>query len=301
MPARSNTTRAAFWMAGWLLLMVVIAVAGREAMREMPLFQIMGVRSVLGLLLLWPLVRAAGGLRAMKTQRLPQHVLRNAIHYAAQYGWFAALVLIPLAQVVAIEFTMPLWSALLAAALLGERLSRFKLLAVALGLAGVAVIVRPDTSALNPGQLIALAAALGFAASVVLVKSLTRTDAPIAISFWMGVVQTVIGAVPALSVWQWPSAATWGWVAVVAFCGTYSHYCFARAMQLADATVVVPMDFLRVPLTALAGWAIYAERVDLLTVAGVVLILGGNAINLMHAAPSRAAVHQSGSARKPGG
>ena len=88
---------------------------------------------------------------------------------------------------------------------------------------------------------------------------------------------------------------------VVAFCGTYSHYCFARAMQLADATVVVPMDFLRVPLTALAGWAIYAERVDLLTVAGVVLILAGNAFNLMHSAPSRPAAHQSGPERKPGG
>ena len=137
------------------------------------------------------------------------------------------------------------------------------------------VIVRPAATGLNPGQLVALAAAVGFAVSVVLVKSLTRTDTAIQVSYWMLVVQSVIGLVPALLVWQGPSAQAWGWVVVVAFCGTFSHYCFARAMQHADATVVVPMDFLRVPLTAGVGWAVYAERVDLFTAMGVALILGG--------------------------
>jgi drug/metabolite transporter (DMT)-like permease len=116
---------------------------------------------------------------------------------------------------------------------------------------------------------------------VVLVKSLTRTDEAVAISFWMLVVQSAIGIVPALLVWQWPSAQAWAWVVVVAFCGTYSHYCFARAMQHADATVVVPMDFLRVPLTALMGWLVYSERLDLFTGLGVGLILAGNLLNLL--------------------
>lgn len=267
-------------MAGWLTLMVVIAVAGREAARELTVFQIMLLRSTLGMVMLWPLVRAAGGLAAVRTDRLPQHVLRNAIHYAAQYGWFAALTLIPLAQVVSIEFTMPIWSAALAVVFLGERMSARKWMAVLLGLVGVAVIVRPAGS-VDVGQLVALASALGFAISVVLVKSLTRTDAAVVISFWMLVVQSAIGLVPALMVWQWPSAQVWAWVVVVAFCGTYSHYCFARAMQHADATVVVPMDFLRVPLTALVGWLAYAEGVDAFTALGVGLILAGNLLNLL--------------------
>ena len=277
-------TRAALWMAGWLLLMVVIAVAGREATRELTVFQVMLMRSGLGVVMLWPLIHRAGGLRAMRTQRLPQHVGRNVVHYAAQYGWFAALSLIPLAQVVAIEFTMPIWSALLAAAMLGERLDRARIGAVVLGLAGVVLIVRPDAAHINIGQWIALAAALGFGISVVLVKSLTRTDAAIQVSFWMLLVQFVIGLAPALAVWQWPSATGWAWVLLVAFCGAYSHYCFARAMQHAPATVLVPMDFLRVPLSAAAGWAVYQERVDVFTVAGVVLILGANLLNLRKAA-----------------
>jgi len=195
-----------------------------------------------------------------------------------------ALTMIPLAQVVAIEFTMPIWAILLAAAFLGERITRWKLLAVALGLLGVGLVVRPDAAGLNTGQLIALAAAVGFAISVILTKSLTRTDDALAIIFWMLLIQSILGVLPALAVWRWPSAAGWGWILVVAFCGTFSHYCMARALRHAEASVVVPMDYLRVPLTALAGWLIYAERMDLLTVLGAVLILGGNLLNTRRAA-----------------
>ena len=280
-----STARAAAWMAGWLTLMVVIAVAGREATRELSVFQVMLLRSAIGLALISPLVRAAGGLAALRTQRLRDHALRNIVHYAAQYGWLAALTMIPLAQVVAIEFTMPIWTVLLAAAFLGERISAAKTVAVALGLVGVTLIVRPGgAGGVEPGQFVALAAALGFAVSVVMVKSLTRSDGAVVIIFWMLVLQSLLGLIPALATWRWPSPAAWGWVLLVAFCGTYSHYCMARALAHADATVVVPMDFLRVPLTALAGWLIYAERLDLLTVLGAALILGGNLLNTRRAA-----------------
>ena len=282
--AAPSAAKAAAWMAGWLTLMLVIAVAGREAARDVAVFQLMLMRSLIGLLLLWPLLHANGGLAAVRTQRLRDHAARNSVHYAAQYAWFVALTLIPLAQVVAIEFTMPIWTILLAAAFLGERITRWKLLAVALGLLGVGLVVRPHASGLNAGQLVALAAALGFAVSVTLTKSLTRSDGALTIIFWMLVVQSLLGLLPALAVWRWPSAVGWGWIGVVAFCGTFSHYCMASALRHAEATVVVPMDYLRVPLTALAGWLIYAERLDLLTVLGTVLILGGNLANTRRAA-----------------
>ncbi|HEX6364087.1 MAG TPA: DMT family transporter [Albitalea sp.] len=282
-------TQAALWMAGWLSLMVVIAVAGREATRELAVFEVMVLRSSIGLVMLYPLIRANGGFAAMRTTRLRDHAVRNVVHYAAQYGWFAALTLIPLAQVVAIEFTMPLWTVLLAAAFLGERIHAWKVTAVALGLVGVAIIVRPGAAAVSAGQLIALAAAVGFAVSVTTVKSLTRTDSAVVIMFWMLVLQTLLGLLPALAVWRAPSAAAWGWVLVIAFCGTFSHYCMARAMAHADATVVVPMDFLRVPLTAAAGWLVYAERMDAFTVLGTALILAGNGLNLRRPRAARMA------------
>ena len=279
--AKTSTARAAGWMAGWLLMMTAIAVAGREATRELSVFQVMLLRSLIGLVVLAPLVHGVGGLRAMATMRLRAHGLRNLVHYAAQAGWLAALALIPLAHVVALEFTMPIWTALLAYAFLGERLDARKAAAIALGVAGVVLIVRPAPgAAFSVGHLIALVAAVGFAVSVTMVKSLTRTDTATQLMFWMSVLQTFIGAVPAVVHWQTPVGMQWWWIAVVGVCGTCSHYCMARAMEHAEATVVVPMDFLRLPLTALAGWALYAERFDLVTLAGAALILGGNALNL---------------------
>jgi drug/metabolite transporter (DMT)-like permease len=118
-----------------------------------------------------------------------------------------------------------------------------------------------------------------------MVKSLTRTEPTLRILFWMIVVQGAAGFFPSLYVWQWPSAYAWGWLVVIAFCGTFSHYCMARAMLYADATVVIPMDFLRVPLTAAAGWLIYSERLDVFTAFGAALILAGNLLNLRSAGP----------------
>jgi drug/metabolite transporter (DMT)-like permease len=277
-------------MAGWLALMLIVAIAGRETTRELNVFQIMEFRSVLGFLMLYPLVRINGGFTAMKTSRPLQHVGRNLIHYSAQLGWFFALTLIPLGQVVSIEFTMPIWTAILAASFLGERMTAAKIAAIVLGVVGVIVIVRPATGDINPGQLIALGAAVGFGISVAMMKSLTRTEKTLTIIFWMLVIQSAAGFLPSLYVWQWPTAYAWGWLVVIAFCGTFSHYCMARAMLYADATVVLPMDFLRVPLTATAGWLIYSERLDMFTVLGAGLILTGNLLNLRATYPVPARV-----------
>jgi drug/metabolite transporter (DMT)-like permease len=282
-PQPSNL-KAAFWMAGWLTAMLVMAIAGRETTRELDVFQIMEMRSVIGIAMLYPLIRLAGGFGKLRTQRPWQQVGRNIAHYGAQFAWFKALTLIPLAQVISIEFTMPIWTAILAVAFLGERMGLWKNLAVLLGIVGVVIIVRPGTNEIVPGQLIALAAAVGFAISVAMVKSLTRADSVVTILFWMLFIQSVIGLVPALDVWRWPSAYAWAWIIVIAFCGTFSHYCLTRAMLHADATVVVPMDFLRVPLAAIAGWLLYNERLDTFTILGAALILSGNLLNLKGAA-----------------
>ena len=191
--------KAALWMSGWLTLMLVMTIAGRETTRELSVFQLLEVRSVLGFFLLYPLIHLNGGVAILKTARLPQHIARNLIHYGAGLCWFFALTLIPIGQVVAIEFTMPIWTAILAVSFLGERMTVWKIAAIVLGLVGVLVIVRPTPGQINPGQLIALAAAVGFGISIALVKFLTRTENTLSILFWMLVVQSVAGFFPALS------------------------------------------------------------------------------------------------------
>ncbi|UTD30411.1 DMT family transporter [Bradyrhizobium sp. WD16] len=267
-------------MAGWLALMLLLLVAGRVTMASVNLFEVLELRSLIGFALLAPMVWRQGGLRAMATARPLQHICRNTAHYTGQYLWFLALTMIPIAQVVSIEFTMPIWTALLAAWFLGEHITLRKTLAIGLGLIGVVVIVRPGVGDGNAGQLVMVVAAMAFAIAIVLIKSLTRTDPPVVIIFWMLVIQSVLGLVPSLVVWTWPPLSVWPWLVVLAFCGTYSHYCMTQAMRHADATVVVPMDFLRVPLSAAVGWLVYDERLDLLTVVGAAVILGANLLNL---------------------
>jgi drug/metabolite transporter (DMT)-like permease len=281
----SPIIKAALWMAGWLACMLVMVVAGRETTRELKIFEVMELRSLIGLVMLYPLIHLNGGLPTMRTRHPVQHLSRNVAHYGAQFSWLMALNLIPIAQVISIEFTLPIWTAIMAVVFLREHMGLWKIVAVILGLIGVTIIVRPFNGVVSSGQLIALCASLGFATSVILMKSLTRTDKPIVIMFWMMVIQTLIGLGPALWVWQWPSAHVWPWLIVISFVGTYSHYCMARAMLHADATVVIPMDFLRVPLAALVGWLVYNEQIDIYVAAGAALILTGNLLNLKAATP----------------
>lgn len=275
-----SISRAAFWMAGSIVCFVIMSVAGRTATAALDTFQVMEMRSVIGWLLLLPLVIRAGGFRAMRTSKPLRHVARNMVHYAGQYGWLHALALIPLAELVSIEFTTPIWTALLATLFLGERMNRAKIVAIGLGLAGVLIIVRPGAAPIEVGHLVILAAAFCFGISFVLTRSLTATDSVVKIIFWMLIIQSAIGLVPAIAVWQTPPTDLWPVLLVVAFTGTFSHFCLAQALSYAEATEVSPMDFVRLPCSALVGWWIYNESLDVLTIAGAALILIGNLVNL---------------------
>ncbi len=152
--------------------------------------------------------------------------------------------------------------------------------AILFGLAGVVMILRPGAAALNPGHLIVLGAAFVFAISFITTKALTRADSATKIIFWMLVIQSAVGLLPALRVWVWPSVELWPWILLIAFSGTFAHYCVAKALFHADATVAMPMDYLRVPLSALLGYLLYAEGIDSFTAVGAGLILAGNLFNL---------------------
>lgn len=284
----SNTLKAAAWMMASIALLLLMAISGRATTHELDVFQVMEMRSVIAFFMLLPLVFRDGGFSAMRTSILPQHILRNSAHYLGQFTWLVGLTMIPMAQVIAIEFSAPLWAAIMAAIWLGERLTTRKGIAILFGLAGVVCIVRPGAVPLNPGHIIVLGAAFVFAVSFVTTKLLTRSDSATKIIFWMLIIQSIIGAIPALRVWTWPSAGLWPWIFLIAFSGTFAHYCMARALSFADATVVMPMDYLRVPLSAVIGYLLYSEVIDVMTALGAGLILAGNLFNLRRPARNQA-------------
>lgn len=272
---------------------LTMSVAGRATTAELNVFQVLELRSVIGLFILLPLVMISGGFAAMRTKRPLAHIARNVVHFVGQAAWLYALTLIPLAVLISIEFTTPIWTAILAVGFLGERLSRPRLAAIVLGLIGVVIIVRPGVGSVDPGHIVVLGAAVCFGISVVLVKSLTRTDSVVSIIFWMLVIQSVLGLIPALYEWRNPPLELWPWILLIAFTGMSSHFCMARALAYADATVISPMDFLRVPLSALIGWLLYHEQIDAFTAGGALLILLGNLLNLQKKASKPAEVAAS--------
>lgn len=280
MAGNPSTARAAAWMMASIALLLLMSISGRAITREIDVFQAMEMRSVIAFFMLLPLVFREGGFKAMRTGILPSHIGRNVAHYIGQFAWLMGLTIIPLAQVIAIEFTAPIWAAIMAAMFLGERLTWRKIVAISFGLVGVVLIVRPGSAALNPGHLIVLGAAFVFAISFIMTKALTRTDSVTNIIFWMLIIQSIIGLVPALRVWVWPSAGLWPWIVLLAFTGTFAHYCGAKALSYAEAMVVMPMDYLRVPASAALGYLLYAEAIDGLTALGAGLILFGNLFNL---------------------
>lgn len=293
MAPSSSIPLAAFWMALSIASFLTMSVAGRATTAELNVSQVLELRSVIGLFILLPLVMISGGFAAMRTKRPLAHIARNVVHFVGQAAWLYALTLIPLAVLISIEFTTPIWTAILAVGFLGERLSRPRLAAIVLGLIGVVIIVRPGVGSVDPGHIVVLGAAVCFGISVVLVKSLTRTDSVVSIIFWMLVIQSVLGLIPALYEWRNPPLELWPWILLIAFTGMSSHFCMARALAYADATVISPMDFLRVPLSALIGWLLYHEQIDAFTAGGALLILLGNLLNLQKKATKPAEVAAS--------
>ena len=283
----SNFSRAALWMGLWILCTLCLTLAARELSRELPTFEIMALRTFIGAAVLTPFILRSRG-RIFATSRPAVHFLRNTVHFAAQFCWFLAVVLIPLAEVVSIEFTMPIWTAIFASILLGERRTRNRILAIALGFIGVLLILRPGVAAIHPGALAALGSALGFSLSVTLVKKLTGSESTPTILAYMFWTQAVLSAVvllvlftffPTVFTWVWPSSALYPFVVLLGIVGSAGHYCLTRATAAVDATVIGPLDFLRVPLTILMGSALYGEPLTAYLAVGAALILGGNLLN----------------------
>lgn len=276
----SGIAIAGLWMIGALFSFLSMAIAGRELSVELNTFQILFFRSAIGLVII-SVVLSRLGWHQIKTQHWGLHLVRNSAHYVGQFGWFFAISVIPLAQVFAIEFTIPIWTALLAPFLLSERLTAMRSFVIAIGFAGILIILRPGMVPLEIGAASALMAAVGYALSHTLTKKITRTDTPLAVIFYMTVMQLPMGAVPSLLDWTTPSMAMAPWLAVVGATALSAHYCMARAFAHADAMVVVPMDFLRLPMVAMLGLFFYGEPLDPWVLAGAAVIFAAIFINII--------------------
>jgi drug/metabolite transporter (DMT)-like permease len=278
----AKTTAAVLWMIGALMSFSAMAVSVRELAGALSIFEVLAVRSSLGLAALVAIGLARPRLRrALTSRHLGLHLLRNSVHYASQYAWALSVTLLPLATVFALEFTMPAWAVVLATLVLKERLTPSRVGVVVLGFVGVLIIVRPGLDAFHVAIILMLAAAFGFAVSVIATKALTRDETTYAIVFWMNAMQlpmTLVGCDPAF-VAKLSTGLAWPIIGV-GIAGLSSHYCLSNAFRAGDAIVVVPLDFLRIPLIAVVGWWFYHETLDAYVFLGAGLIIAGVLWNL---------------------
>ncbi len=279
----SKIVRVILWMIGALLSFSVMAVSIRELSRGgLSIFEILAIRSGVALLVLLFLLLVRTDLRPhARPRRMGLNLFRNVVHYASQFSWALSLTMLPLAMVFALEFTMPAWTALLAVWFLHERLTPSRLGVVVLGLVGVLVILRPGIADFNPAAILVLLAAFGYAITMITTKQLTMTETTFGIVFWMAVIQfplSLIGSNPAVFMHLetqhiLPAMG-------VGIAGLTSHYCLSNAFRSGDATLVVPLDFMRIPLIAVVGWAFYGERLDIFVLLGALIIVSGVLWNL---------------------
>jgi len=276
----SPTLKAAFWMTGVLASFIAMALGGRELSPDLSTFEILFFRSLIGLAVVLALL-GHNGWRQIRTKKPGLHVVRNFAHYAGQFGWFFGIGLLPLAQVFALEFTTPIWIAILAPLLLKERLSGTRIAAIAIGFAGALIILRPGMVPIDTAAMGVLMAAAGYAFSHTLTKKLSATDSPLCILFYMTVVQLPLGLAPSLFDWVTPTLAHVPWLVFIGITALTAHFCMITAFLHADAIVVVPMDFLRLPLVAVIGLVVYGEALDVWVFIGAGVIFAGNFLNIL--------------------
>ena len=270
------------WMLGAIASFSTMTVAGRQLQAELSAPEVVAWRSLFGFVIVCAAIRLG---RAGFAQVLPLrpwlHVQRNLVQYVGQVSWFSALMLIPMAQLTALEFTAPIWVALLAPLLLAERLTPRRALAVALGFLGVLIVVQPGTAPLQMGHALALLSALSFAVVIIWTRRITAHDTVLCVMFWMTASHFLLGLLTSLALGiTWPSAAIWPWIGVIAVVGLSAHFCLANAFLSAPVTMVAPMEFLRLPVIATVGALVYAEAVTLALALGAAVILTGNLVNL---------------------
>ncbi|MBK4217731.1 DMT family transporter [Paracoccus caeni] len=288
MTAETNPTEgtqpliAAAWMMGAVAAFTLMAVAGREVSLELDTFELLAYRSAIGIVIIGAIIVLRRDWQAASFDHLGLHLTRNLIHFAAQNFWFFAIFTIPLAQVFALEFTAPLWVLVLSPFFLGERLTRTRGIAAAAGFAGALMVAQPGAAPITPGLISAALCAVGFALTYIVTKRLTNVTSTLAILWWMVVMQTALGFIAAgidgdIAL---PSSQALPWLGILGITGLGAHFCIARALRVAPATLVMPFDFLRLPVVAVVGMVLYDEPLGLAVILGAALILGGNYFNV---------------------
>lgn len=257
--ASPNPLAAISYMVAAGLINTVMLSAIKQLTSDLHPFEIAFFRSVVGFLVLLPLVWQSGGFQSMRTSQMSRHVLRGVLNAGGMLLYFWAVALAPLATVSAIGFASPLFAALLAILILREKVGVRRWAGLVFGFAGTMVILRPGSGIIEFGALIALASSMLWAGAMITIKQLTGSESPLTITTWGAFFVGVFCLIPALFHWQWPTLEQWLWLIAIGVLGSIIQFSLAKAFSLADTTLVLPFDFLKLVWASLFGYMLFAE------------------------------------------
>lgn len=280
---QANPLKAAVWMLGAVFSFALMAVAGRHIMIDFNTFELMLYRSLIGFLVISLIIwRSPAGFAQVRSRHPWSHVRRNVAHYIGQNLWFFAVASIPLSQLVALEFTNPIWVTMLAPLILGERLTASGVAAALIGFVGVLIVAQPGATPLEWGHAAALGSAVCFALNTIYTREIMRMDTVLCVLFWMTLSQGAMSLAVCLAAGgvPLPPPAMIPWLAIVALTGLSAHYALTSALSHAPATIVAPMEFIRLPILSLVGMWLYAEPLRPVVLLGAAIIICGNLVNL---------------------
>ncbi len=288
MPASRNALLVLAWMLGSLTSFAGVALSVRGLQGALTVFEMLAIRNLGGLVILaGMMLLRPGPEQVIRPARAKIHGLRNVAHFVGQALWVYGVTVLPLATVFAIEFTTPCWVALFAVLFLKERMTAGRALSILLGFVGVIIILRPGLESFRPEAVAVVLAAVFFGIQITTTKFLTGSNSTWTIMFWMNLMQLPMNMAANAAMGHSPlivgklSLAIWLPALGIAVTGFLAHYCLTNAFRHGDATLVIPIDFLRVPLIALIGWLFYAETPELAVLIGAAVVIGGVCVNLI--------------------
>jgi len=265
--------RGGLWMIFAGVFFTFLGVMIRMANKEVHVLEIVFFRYFISLLIMAPWMMRLG-LNGLKGKNIKLLFARSVSSYMGAMLWFASIIYLPLAEATALGYTTPLFATLGAVLFLDEVVRKRRWWALFAGFAGTMIILRPGFEAITLPALYAIGGAIFIATSALLVKVLNRTDSPDTIVLYMAVFSTPLSLVAALFVWVTPSLETLFWLTGIGLFSTLAHLAYTRSFAIADASVVLPYDYIRLLTVAAVGFGIYGEVPDIWTWVGAGVIIG---------------------------
>lgn len=273
-----NTMRGVLWMLVAVAGLAGIIVAVRALKPDLPVPQLLFLRAAIGLVVISAIMIPQKGIRNLITRRPGYQLMRNITHSGAQYCVFFGVIAVPIAEVTAIEYTIPMMTSAMAAIFLAEKVSRYRWIGMAVSFIGVLMIIRPGFADVPIEVLVVIGGAILFSLNNIMVKVLSNSDEAHTMVFTMNAMQIVLLAGPAWYVWVHPEWHHAPWIALLGVSGLITHYCISRALEYADTSVIFPLDFLRLPFIAVIAWVMWGETLSFWVVAGAGVIFASSYI-----------------------